>query len=354
LSKENSNRDILFNKANKIEKKMKQQKIFEDQIILITGATGFIGSCLVAHLNEKGYTNLVLVDDLKNDKWKNLVGKKYIDLIFKEDLFQFLQGREQQIEAIIHLGACSSTICKDSNYLFQNNFRFSQRLCEYAIKNDQRFIYASSAATYGDGSQGFFDDEKKLDNLSPINMYGYSKHMFDLWAKNQHILDKIVGLKYFNVFGPNEYHKKEMASWIYKMFYKVQKDKKVYLFKSNDPKNFKDGEQKRDFIYVKDAVKMTALLIEEAFKDVSGIFNIGSSVATTWNDLAKALFQALDLKVKIDYIEMPEDLSKQYQNYTQADMTKFKSLYKDKFQITPIDQAVDDYVNNFLLQDKKW
>jgi len=333
---------------------MKQRKIFKDQIILITGASGFIGSCTVQYLNEKGYKNLVLVDDLKNDKWKNLVGKKFLDLVFKEDLFEFLKGRESEIEAIIHLGACSSTICKDANYLFENNFRFSQKLCEYAILNDQRFIYASSAATYGRGENGFSDDENLLDKLIPINMYGYSKHLFDLWAKDQGLLDKIVGLKYFNVFGPNENHKGPMSSMIFKMMGKIQKEGKIQLFKSNDPKKFKAGEQIRDFIYVKDAVKMTCILIEEAFKDVSGIFNIGSGKETTWNELATALFKALDKKVNIEYIDMPKELDKQYQNYTLADMSKFQKFYKEKFEITPIEDAVKDYVQNYLLEDKRW
>jgi len=333
---------------------MKQSKIFKDQIIIVTGASGFIGSCTIKHLNDLGYTNLVLVDDLKNDKWKNLVGKKFIDLIFKEDLFDFLKGRGNEIEAIIHLGACSSTICRDSNYLYENNFKFTQKLCEYAVENDQRFIYASSAATYGDGSMGFSDDENLLESLKPINMYGYSKHLFDLWAKNQKILDKIVGLKYFNVFGPNENHKEEMSSMIYKMEKKIQKDGKISLFKSNDPYNFRDGEQKRDFIYIKDAVKMTCLLLEDAFKDVSGIFNIGSGIATSWNELAKALFNALKMPVKIEYIDMPKELDKQYHNFTNADMTKFKKLYASKFEITSIQDSVKDYVQNYLLKRERW
>ncbi len=333
---------------------MKKSQIFKDKIMVITGASGFIGSCVVRYLNDLGYFNLVLVDDLKNDKWKNLVGKKFIDLIFKEDLFRFLKEKKAQIKAIVHLGACSSTICKDPNYLFENNFRFTQKLCEYAIENGQRFIYASSAATYGNGKMGFSDDENLLDTLKPINMYGYSKHLFDLWAKNQNILDKIIGLKYFNVFGPNEDHKNEMSSMIYKMTKNIQKEGKIYLYKSNDPKNYKDGEQKRDFIYVKDAVKMTCLLIQDSFEGRSGIFNIGSGKATTWNELATALFNALNKKVNIEYIDMPKELEKQYQNFTQADMTKFQKIYKDKFETTPIQDSVNDYVQNYLLKDKRW
>lgn len=333
---------------------MKQKKIFDDQIIIITGASGFIGSGVVRYLNDKNLSNLVLVDDLKNEKWKNLVGKSFLDIIQKEDLFEFLEGRENEIEAIIHLGACSSTICTDENYLLENNYKFSQKLAEYALSNDQRFIYASSAATYGDGALGFLDDETLLEKLRPINMYAFSKQLFDLWAKKENLLDKMVGLKYFNVFGPNEYHKGPMASMILKMMRKVEKGGSLTLFKSNDPTNFKDGEQKRDFIYVKDAVKMTCSLIEEAFEDVSGIFNIGSGIATTWNDLAKALFKALKKPVKIKYIDMPKELNKQYQNFTKADMTKFNKLFKGDFKTTNIEDAIEDYVQNYLLEDKRW
>jgi ADP-L-glycero-D-manno-heptose 6-epimerase len=336
---------------------MKQKQIFDDQYIVITGAAGFIGSGVVRYLNDKGLHNLILVDDFKTSiKWKNLVGKQYIDLISRYQIFDWLKGKEDQIEAFIHLGACSDTLEKDGNYLVENNYRFSTRLAEYAINNDHRFIYASSAATYGDGKLGFTDDVSALINLQPLNMYGYSKHMFDLWLYREKLLDKVVGLKYFNVFGPNENHKGRMASMIYKMTEKVLQDGEILLFKSNDPEKYKDGEQLRDFIYVKDAVKMTCDLLEKSFKDVSGIFNIGRGEAVTWNRIAEALFKALGKKPNIKYIPMPEELSKHYQNYTRADMTKTLSLYDGttKPSFTPIEEAVDEYVNDYLLQDARW
>jgi len=329
-----------------------KRKISE-KFIIVTGASGFIGSVVVRNLNDKGYKNLLLVDDLKNGKWKNLVGKEYIDIIFKEEIFDFLKGREKEIAGIIHLGACSSTTCMDENYLLENNYRFTKKLCEYAIKNDIRFIYASSAATYGSGSDGFVDDEDSLHLLKPINMYAYSKHLFDLWAKKMGYFDKIVGLKYFNVFGPNEYHKGEMSSMIFKMKNKIVDEGSILLFKSNDLKNFKHGEQKRDFIYVKDAAEMTTIFLEKPYIKASGLFNVGTGKAVSWNKLAFALFDAINKKAKIDYIDMPENLNKQYQNFTEANMTKFKSVFKDKFKTTAISDAVKDYVRNYLILDKR-
>lgn len=336
---------------------MKQERIFDDQFIVITGAAGFIGSGVVRYLNDKGLTNLILVDDFKESiKWKNLVGKQYLDLISRFDIFDWLKGKENQIEAFIHLGACSDTLEKNGDYLVENNYRFSVRLAEYALKNEHRFIYASSAATYGDGKLGFTDDPELIPALHPLNMYGYSKQMFDLWLYREKVLDKVVGLKYFNVFGPNEYHKGHMSSMILKMTQKVLDDGVVYLYKSNDPKKYKDGEQLRDFIYVKDAVRMTCDLLEKSFKDVSGIFNIGRGEPVSWNEVAVALFKALNKPVNIQYIDMPEDLSKHYQNYTCADMSRYFSLYdeKNKPVTTPIDTAVDEYVNQYILPNARW
>jgi ADP-L-glycero-D-manno-heptose 6-epimerase len=331
-----------------------KQKNKDSKFIVVTGASGFIGSGVVRYLNDLGYTNLFLIDDLKNEKWKNLVGKIFVDILPKEKLFEFLKGNEKQFEAFIHLGACSSTICKDETYLYENNYKFTQKLAEYAVSNDIRFIYASSAATYGDGKQGFSDDESQIDRLIPINMYAYSKQLFDLWARRENLFNKIVGLKYFNVFGPNEYHKGPMASMILKMHDKMIKDGKITLFKSNDSKNFKDGEQKRDFIYVKDAVKMTCIFLDEKFKNISGLFNIGSGKATTWNELAKALFDSLNKASNIEYVDMPKELNKQYQNFTQAVMTKFMKLFNNKFEMISIKDAVEDYVLNYLIKDKRW
>lgn len=320
------------------------------KLTIITGAAGFIGSALVAHLNEGGKTSLLLVDDLKlEDKWKNLVGKSFVDLISKKNLLSFLEKNSSEIDAIVHLGACSNTLEKDADYLLENNFRYTKNLCLLALREKKRFIYASSAATYGDGSLGFSDE--KIEDLKPINMYGYSKHLFDLFAKRENLLSKIVGLKYFNVFGPNEYHKAIMSSMVFKMMKKVQNGEKITLFKSNDPK-YKDGEQKRDFIYVKDAVKMTALFLDELKKE-NGIFNIGTGNAVTWNRLAKALFKALGKDPDIEYIEMPKELSRQYQNYTCAEMQKFKKIYPS-LKTLSIEESVEDYVQNYLLKDKTW
>ena len=336
---------------------MRQSKIFDDQYIVITGAAGFIGSCVVRYLNDQGYNNLLLIDNLEcSEKWKNLVGKKVVDIIPKEQLFLWLEGRENEIEAFLHLGACTDTTETNADYLLENNYRFSIRLAEYALKNDHRFIYASSAATYGDGSLGFSDDHDMLEQLYPLNMYAFSKHLFDLWVKKENLLDKIIGLKYFNVFGPNEYHKGKMSSMVLKMFEQVKKEGKIYLFKSTDAK-YKDGEQKRDFIYVKDAVKMTCTLLDDAFKNKGGIFNIARGEAVTWNTLAKAVIKALQQEVHIEYIDMPKELQNQYQNYTCADMKKYDKLHEETGNIykkTSIEDSVKEYVQEYLIKNEKW
>ncbi len=330
------------------------KKSKNEKFIVITGAAGFIGSGVVRYLNEKGFKNLILVDSLGEDeRWKNLLGKQFVQLVAIEDLFFFLQDREEEIGAFIHLGACSDTMETDGNYMMENNYRFSIELAEYALRYKKRFIYASSAATYGDGSQGFSDEIKHLKTLRPLNLYGFSKHLFDLWAEEQGVLDQLVGLKYFNVFGPNEGHKGRMASMVYKMFPIVQNEGIIRLFKSNDPAHFKDGEQVRDFIYVKDVARMTCEFLEN---DLAGIFNIGSGSPTTWKSLAMAVFKAVDKPCRIEYIDMPEELSKAYQNYTCADMghyLKAMHLKKNPLQYS-IEEAVKDYVHNYLLKGKTW
>jgi ADP-L-glycero-D-manno-heptose 6-epimerase len=322
-----------------------------EKMIVITGAAGLIGSGVVRHLNDLGHTNLILVDELDHpDKVKNLQEKKYQTLLPISGLFNWLQGRESEIGAFIHLGACSDTLEQNENYLLDNNTRYTQRLAEYALKNGQRFIYASSAATYGDGSKGFSDEHDLLDLLQPLNLYGKSKHLFDLWAKKEGVLNQLVGLKYFNVFGPNENHKGRMASMVYKMIPVIQQEGVIRLFKSSEPEKFADGGQCRDFIYVKDAVKMTCDFLNDKR---GGIFNIGRGAPTTWNQLAGAVFKALNKPATIEYIAMPEDLVRQYQNYTCAQMNKYSQDKELKFSYDT-DEAVKDYVQNYILLDQRW
>ena len=320
--------------------------------IIVTGGAGFIGSCLVRELNNLGFTNLVIVDNLgSTDKWKNLVGKNFVEILHKNAFFDWLNGREGEIEAIFHLGACSSTVELDANYLLENNYRYTVRLAEYALKAGIRFIYASSAATYGDGTYGFSDDHDRIQELMPLNMYGYSKHLFDLWALREGVLNKIVGLKYFNVFGPNEYHKGRMSSAILRMVPEVKTQGVIRLFASDQPELYPNGEQKRDFIYVKDAAHMTASFLRIP---ASGIFNIGTGEANSWNRLARAVFRALKLPDNISYIEMPKDLHGKYQNFTQADVTKVKSALGNDALCMTLESSVDDYVNTYLLHGARW
>lgn len=326
--------------------------LYDDQLIVITGGAGFIGSCTIRYLNDRKFNNIIVVDDLgRDERWKNLVGKKFIEVVRPGQLETWLQGKESLIEAFIHLGACSDTLETDADFLLENNTRFSIRLAEYALKNDHRFIYASSAATYGDGAEGFSDKLDDLYRLNPLNMYGFSKQLFDQWAESQGVLNKIVGLKYFNVFGPNEYHKARMASAICKMVPQIKNGEKIRLFKSSDPKRYADGEQKRDFIYVKDAVRMTCAFLEN---EATGLYNIGSGEATSWNKLAHAIYKALKVDPEIEYIDMPEDLVDKYQNYSCADMSKTRAALSEVADCMPFEAAVKDYVVNYLMSGKRW
>lgn len=317
-------------------------------MIIVTGGAGFIGSSLVWRLNELGESKIIIVDDLGTDeKWKNLVPLKFDDFVHKDDFISMVLDREFPFEtdSIIHMGANSSTTEKDADHLFSNNYLYTKELAQYCLEKNIRFIYASSAATYGDGSLGFDDDENKLGTLRPLNMYGYSKQLFDLWAKRNGAFDKIVGLKYFNVFGPNEYHKGDMRSVVHKAFEQVRDTGKVRLFKSLNPK-YKDGEQLRDFIYIKDAVEMTLFFLDKP--NTSGLFNIGSGKARTWNDLVTALFKAMNKPVKIEYIELPQHLQDKYQYFTEANIVKIK---KAGFTTptTSLEDGVADYVKSYLL-----
>lgn len=326
-------------------------------LIVVTGASGLIGSGVVRHLNNLGHIHLLLVDDLKQEeKWKNLTCKHFAEIISKDTLFDWLKGRSDEVDAIIHLGACSDTMETNADYLLENNYRFSIRLAEWALSHQKRFIYASSAATYGDGSYGFSDDESIIESFRPLNMYAFSKQLVDLWMKREHVLHQVVGLKYFNVYGPNEYHKKHMASMVLKMTQKARQDHFIQLYKSNDP-NYPDGGQCRDFIYVKDAVRMTCAFLEPQYRTLGGLFNVGQGHPTTWNELAEALFHALGQPVRIEYTEMPAALSHQYQNYTCADMSKWQRYFGHDSQLahtTPTKEAVLEYVQQYLLSQARW
>jgi ADP-L-glycero-D-manno-heptose 6-epimerase len=311
--------------------------------IIVTGGAGFIGSNIVRRLNEVGENHILIVDNLKDkDKWRNLVGLDFEDYIQKDDFLEKLSKGvfNGSILAIFHMGARSSTTETDMEYLMKNNYEYTKILALWAVKEGVRFIYASSAATYGDGSKGFSDDHRQLNHLSPLNAYGYSKHLFDLWALKKGLLDKIVGLKYFNVFGPNEWHKGEMKSMVLKAYEQIKKDGKVRLFKSYR-KDYVDGEQLRDFIYVRDAVEMTLYFWEHP--EINGIFNIGKGNPRTWNDLANAVFSALGRESVVEYINIPEGIRNRYQYFTKADISKlYKSGYKK--ETAPLEDAVRDYI----------
>jgi len=322
-------------------------------MIIVTGGAGFIGSALIAALNKRQITDILVVDHLgTNQRWKNLLGLSFADYVEKDDFLEMVVEDKVpgRIEAVFHLGACSSTTETNASYLIKNNYEYSKLLAQWT-QNRQggniRFVYASSAATYGDGSSGFSDDEEKIENLKPLNMYGYSKQLFDLWARRTGLLKKIVGLKYFNVFGTNEYHKADMRSFVLKAFEQINATGRVRLFKSCKSE-YADGEQVRDFVYVKDAVDMTLFFLDNP--KIVGLYNIGSGIARSWNDLVKAVFAAMEKKPNIEYIEMPESICNQYQYYTCADITKLRKAGYKK-QIASLEDAIKDYVLNYLQKD---
>lgn len=318
-------------------------------MIVLTGGAGFIGSCFLKKLNENNISDVLVVDRLgSGEKWKNLIGKKFAGYENKADFRRKLScgNYDGKIEAFVHIGACSSTVERDADYLFDNNFAYSKELAEYAAKQDIHFIYAGSAATYGGGEAGYSDNE--YDNLKPLNIYGMSKHVFDLWLINNKLENKITGFKFFNVFGPNEYHKGSMASMIYKSFNQIKSTGKIKLFKSYHP-DYADGEQMRDFVYVKDIIEVLWKSLQN--KNIKGIFNLGSGKARTWNDLANAVFTACNKNPNIEYIPMPEELIGQYQYFTQADMDKLNATPL-KTEFSSLEDAVDDYVRGHLL--KNW
>ena len=321
--------------------------------ILITGGAGFIGSALVWELNRRGCENIVVCDRLSSDeKWKNLVPLKFADYIDGNDLLNDVQHSPAKLgrfDHVLHLGACSATTERDADYLMRNNYEFTKQLCQWSLANQTRFVYASSAATYGDGAHGMNDQDPDIHKLRPLNMYGYSKHLFDLHAKLEGWLPKIVGLKYFNVYGPNEDHKADMRSLVHKACGQILATGKVQLFKSHRP-DYKHGEQMRDFLYVKDAIRMTLHLAETP--SAGGLFNLGSGKAHTWIELATAIFTALGKEPVIEFIDMPEHLQSKYQYYTCADIAKLRASGFTQ-DITALTEAVRDYVQGYLVPDKR-
>lgn len=321
-------------------------------MFIVTGGAGFIGSAMLWKLNSLGIDEIIVVDNLGcSEKWKNLVNRRYVAYLQRDAFLQQIASDNLPggIEAIIHMGACSSTTERDADFLMRNNLEYSKMLCLYAEQKNIRFINASSAATYGDGEQGFDDDPAGLYQLKPLNMYGYSKHLFDLWAYRRMImglgLNQLASIKFFNVYGPNEYHKQDMRSVVNKAFYAIREKGAMQLFRSANP-DYPDGGQMRDFVYVKDCVDIIWWLVSHP--EVNGIFNLGTGQARTWNDLVSAVFKAMDLPVNIEYVDMPQELQGKYQYYTQASMQRLRQAGYTK-PMYSLEEGVDDYVRNYLL-----
>lgn len=320
---------------------------------IVTGGAGFIGSAFVWKLNQMGIADIVVVDELgTSESWKNLVSLRYADYLHKDTFLDLVLHDELpfEVDSVTHMGACSSTTETDADYLMENNYRYSVTLAAWCLEHGVRFVNASSAATYGDGSRGFSDDEARLGELRPLNMYGYSKQLFDLWAQREGVLGSLASLKFFNVFGPNEYHKGDMMSVICKAHTQIGQTGKLKLFKSYHP-DYPDGGQMRDFVYVKDCVDVMWWLLTHP--EVGGVFNVGTGQARTWNDLARSVFAAMGLPEAIEYIDMPEHLRGKYQYFTQAEMTKLAAT-GCPVQFTSLEDAAKDYVQGYLAREERY
>lgn len=319
---------------------------------IITGGAGFIGSAICWKLNKLGVNEIIIVDeDTKGTKQSNLADLKYADFIDKDTfLKQVHKGSiNYKVDSLYHMGACSSTTEKNMEYLIENNVEYSKSLGKWCLSSGAKYIYASSAATYGDGSNGFDDDYTIVPRLKPLNKYGLSKQMFDMWVLENKLESKFTGLKYFNVFGPNENHKGSMRSMVNKAYDQIKETGKLKLFRSLKPE-YKDGEQQRDFVYIKDAVEMTVFFdpVLGSGKDNAGIYNIGSGTASTWLDAASAVFKALGKDMQIEWIDMPDNIKDQYQYFSKANINKLRSAGFNN-DIMKLDDSISDYVKNYLV-----
>ena len=318
-------------------------------MIIVTGGAGLIGSNFIWQLNQHGMDDILVVDNLAStEKWKNLSHLRYSNYMHRDKFLEQLRSGQklEGVEAVIHMGACSSTTERNADFLMENNFHYTVEVCLAALEAGARFINASSAATYGDGELGFSDDIELMPKLLPLNMYGYSKKLFDMWCLRHDLLKEVVNLKFFNVYGPNEYHKGGMMSMVCRAVPQVQELGKIRLFKSDNPK-YGDGESLRDFVYSKDVSALMYWFMES--KNVNGIFNVGAGKARTWNDLAKAVFAAMDLEENIEYFDMPEHLKGKYQYFTEADMMWMERV-NCPVKFHSLEEGVDDYVRNYLTQ----
>jgi ADP-L-glycero-D-manno-heptose 6-epimerase len=324
----------------------------EGGITVVTGGAGLIGSATIWGINNQNLNNVWLVDwidedSLKHRNCEHLQFQRKLNASHFRKLIDENSSELKEIRTIIHLGACSSTTETDEDYLHDNNFLYTKELCEWSLANNVRFVYASSAATYGDGNWGMDDRDEDIEKFQPLNLYGWSKHKFDLFAKENGWFDSITGLKYFNVYGPNEEHKGDMRSVVSKAYKQIKDSQRMSLFKSHRPE-YRDGEQKRDFLYIKDAVNMTLWLTENPA--ATGLFNLGNGLARTWLDLGNSIFAALKLNAQIEFVEMPEILRDKYQYFTQATIEKLRSQGFDH-NLFSLEDAVHDYIRNYLVPD---